>query len=81
MNHSQATRRPFQLKSFGSAQIGRLRVGIGIWLLVLTAALYELGVGGLWELSLVATAALHFVLARRSFRIARNDRDRGTTFE
>ena len=77
MNHSQATSRPFQLASLGPKQIGRVRVGIGIWMLVLTAVLYELGVGGLWELSLVAVAALHFVLARRSFRIARDHRDRG----
>lgn len=80
MNHSQSTR-PFQLRSWGPRQIGGLRVGIGIWLLVLTAVLYGAGVGGLWELSLVAIAALHFALAGRSFRIARTDHDRGMRFE
>jgi hypothetical protein len=81
MNHHQSINRVLPLRSWGPKRIARLRVAIGIWLLLLTAILYASGVGGLWELSLVGVAALHFVLAASSFRIARNDRDRGTRFQ
>jgi hypothetical protein len=77
MNQHQSIRRVLPLRSWGPTQVARLRVGIGVWLLLLTAILYASGVGGLWELSLVAVAALHFGLASRAFQIARQDGDRG----
>jgi hypothetical protein len=43
--------------------IARVRVGIGIWLLVLGAILY--GSGYWWGVLMVAPAALHFYLAYR----------------
>jgi membrane protease YdiL (CAAX protease family) len=52
-------------------QVAIVRVGVGIWLLVLTAILYGAGHGGWWEGLLVATALLHFGLAYRLVRIAR----------
>jgi hypothetical protein len=45
-------------------------VGVGIWLLLLTAILYAAGVGTQWEWLLVGIAALHFGLA---YRLVRND--------
>jgi hypothetical protein len=52
-------------------------VGVGIWLLLLTAILYSEGVGGPWEWLLVGAAALHFGLAYRLIRIAKDDSDPG----
>lgn len=77
MDHNQSLSRGFQRRSWGPKQIARLRVGIGVWLLLLTAILYSAGVGGAWELVLVAVAAVHFVLASRSVRVASTGRDRG----
>ncbi len=57
-------------------QVARLRVGIGIYLLALTAVLYGSGDGGQWAWLLAVTAALHFGLAYRLFRIARRGPDR-----
>jgi len=51
-------------------QIALLRVGVGIWLLVLTAILYSSGHGGDWGWLLVVAAAVNFGLAYRLFRIA-----------
>lgn len=42
-----------------------VRVGIGIWLVILTAILYGYGRGGWWGLLLVPSAALHFYIAYR----------------
>jgi hypothetical protein len=42
-----------------------VRVGSGIWLLVLTAILYGYGRGGWWAALLVPAATLHFYLAYR----------------
>ena len=81
MNHNQSITRASQLTSWGPKQTARVRVGIGVWLLVLTAILYAAGVGGLWEISLVAVAALHFALASRPLRIARQDRDPGMSLQ
>jgi hypothetical protein len=52
-------------------QVAWVRVGVGIWLLLLTAILYSSGHGGQWAWLLVVVAALHFGLAYRLFRIAR----------
>ncbi len=62
-------------------QVGRLRVGIGIWLLFLTSALYGDGHGGQWAWLLAVAAAVHFGLAHRSFRAARRDSGPRTRFQ
>jgi uncharacterized protein (DUF58 family) len=43
----------------------RVRIGAGVWLLVLTAILYGYGRGGWWGVLLVPTAALLFYVAYR----------------
>ena len=45
--------------------IARVRIGIGVWLLILTAVLYGYGQSGWWGLLLVPAAALHFHFAYR----------------
>jgi hypothetical protein len=45
--------------------VARVRVGVGVWLLILTAVLCGHGQGGWWGLLLVPAAALHFYLAYR----------------
>ncbi len=45
--------------------VARVRIGVGVWLLILTAVLYGYGRGGWWGLLLVPAAALHFYLAYR----------------
>jgi hypothetical protein len=45
--------------------IARMRIAIGVWLLILTAVLYSYGQSGWWGLLLVPAAALHFYLAYR----------------
>jgi hypothetical protein len=45
--------------------IARVRVGVGVWLLILTAILYGSGRGGAWGALLVPAAAAHFYLAYR----------------
>jgi hypothetical protein len=48
--------------------IARVRVGVGVWLLILTAILCGPGNAGWWGLLLLPAAALHFYLA---FRVPR----------
>jgi hypothetical protein len=43
----------------------RVRIGAGVWLLVLTAILYGHGRGGWWGVLLVPTATLLFYVAYR----------------
>jgi hypothetical protein len=76
MDSSQSIKRVFTLGPRYPQQVARLRVGIGIWLLSLTGILYGTGHAGRWGWLLLPTAALHFGLAYRLFRIARNDPDR-----
>lgn len=73
MDGDQAIKRVFKLGSRYPQQVARVRVGVGIWLLFLTAILYGSGRGGWWGWLLVVAAALHFGLAYRLFRIARKD--------
>jgi hypothetical protein len=75
MNGNQSREHVFQLRSWSHQQIARVRMGVGLWLVLLTAILYRAGVGGPWELLLIAIAALHFGLAYRLFRIAKHDPD------
>lgn len=80
MNPDQPREHVFQLRSWSHQKIAVVRVGVGIWLLVLTAILYRAGVGGPWELLLVGIAALHFGLAYRLLRIAKHDPDTNLRF-
>jgi hypothetical protein len=70
-----------QLGSRYPSQIAWLRVGIGLWLMLLTAILYSTGHGGHWAWLLLIGSALHFVLALRLFRIARRDHGRRRRFQ
>ena len=45
--------------------IARVRIAVGVWLLILTAVLYGYGHGGWWAFLLIPAAALHFYLAYR----------------
>jgi hypothetical protein len=65
MDGNQPIKRVFQLGSRHPQQVARVRVGVGIWLLVLTAILYGSGHGGQWGWLLVVGAAVHFCLAYR----------------
>jgi fatty acid desaturase len=76
MNSNRATKRVFQLGSRCQQQVARVRIGVGLWLLFLTAVLYGSGHGGQWVWLLVGAAALHFGLAYRLIRLARTDSDR-----
>ncbi len=79
MNAYQSIKRVCQLGSRYPLQVARVRVGVGIWLLFLTAWMYGSGHGGQWGWLLVVAAALHFGLAYRLFRIARKRLDRPVT--
>ncbi len=80
MNGNHSRNHVFQLRSWSHQQIAYLRVGVGVWLLLLTAIVYRAGVGGPWELLLVGAAALHFGLAYRLFRIAKDNPDASPRF-
>jgi hypothetical protein len=73
MDGYQSIKSVFQLGSRYPQPVGRVRVGVGIWLLLLTAILYGSCHGGQWGWLLLVGAALHFCLAYRLFRIARKD--------
>lgn len=79
MNAYQSIKGVFQLGSRYPLQVARVRVGVGIWLLFLTAWMYGSGHGGQWGWLLAVAAALHFGLAYRLFRIARKRLDRPVT--
>jgi hypothetical protein len=53
--------------------VARVRKGVGVWLLILTAVLYGKGQGGWWGLLLIPAAALNFYLARRVPRAIREE--------
>jgi hypothetical protein len=81
MDGYQSIKRVLHLGSRYPRQVARLRVGVGIWLLFLTAVLYGSGRGGKWGWLLPVAAGLHFGLAYRLFRIAKNDPDRHVRFQ
>jgi hypothetical protein len=81
MDGDRSIKRVFQLGSRYPRQVARVRVGVGIWLLFLTAILYGSGHGGQWGWLLVVGGALHFCLAYRLLRIARKDADRRVRFQ
>jgi hypothetical protein len=74
MNSYQTTTRVSRLGSRYPRQVAVLRIGIGIWLLVLAAGLYGIAHAGQWAWLLIPIAALHFGLAYRLFGRARRDR-------
>jgi membrane protease YdiL (CAAX protease family) len=76
MDGYRSIKRVFGLGSRRPRQVAFVRVGVGIWLLFLTAVLYGAGHGGQWGWLLAVAAALHFGLAYRLFRIARKRSDR-----
>ena len=80
MNGDQPIKRLFRLGSRSPRLVARIRVAIGIWLLLLTAILYSSDHGGRWAWLLTVAAALHFGLAIRLFRIARKDSERRISF-
>ena len=49
--------------------IARVRVGVGVWLLIMTAILYGSGRGSWWGVLLVPGAAVSFYLAYRLPRV------------
>jgi hypothetical protein len=60
--------------------VARVRRGVGVWLLILTAILYGYGQGGWWGVLLVPAAALSFYLAYRVPRaISARTNSRGAT--
>jgi hypothetical protein len=59
MDGYQSVKGVFQLGSRYPKQVARVRIGVGVWLLFLTAILYSSGKGGGWAWLLVVAAALH----------------------
>jgi hypothetical protein len=72
VNRDRSIKRVVQLGSRYPQQVARVRIGVGVWLLLLTAILYGSGHGGRWGWLLVVAAALHFGLAYRLVRIDRS---------
>ena len=56
----------------------RMRVGVGVWLLILTAILYGYDRGGWWRVLLIPTAALLFYTSYRLPRAVMQGRIRPT---
>ncbi len=81
MDSAQTIKSVVTLGSRYPRQVALVRVGVGIWLLVLTAILYNSGHASGWEWLLAATAVLHFGLAYRLFRIARKHPARDVRFQ
>ncbi|HEX4034344.1 MAG TPA: hypothetical protein VHX66_07865 [Solirubrobacteraceae bacterium] len=79
MDGYQAIKHILQLGSRHPLQVAWVRVGVGIWLLCLTAILYGSGHGGQWGWLLVVGSAVHFGLAYRLFRIAAKNAERRIT--
>jgi hypothetical protein len=72
MNVFQSIKRVCTLGNRHPRPVAYIRVACGVWLVFLTVALYGSGHGGQWAWLLAVTAVLHFGLAYRLFRIARN---------
>jgi hypothetical protein len=56
--------------------VGRIRIAVGIWLLVLTGLVFARGVSGWWAVLLLPAAGLHFYLAYRNLAYHNSHRDR-----
>jgi hypothetical protein len=71
MSDHQSSRRIFGFGSRHPQKVGFLRIAIGVYLLVLTAVLVAGGVGDPWAWVTGSFAVVHFALAYRLLRIAR----------
>jgi len=60
----------FGLRSREPRKVAVLRIGIGVYLVILTVVLAAAGVGDVWAWVTGVFAVIHFVLAYRLFRIA-----------
>jgi hypothetical protein len=72
MDVFQSIKRVFTIGNRHPQQVAYIRVACGVWLVFLAAALYASGHGGQWGWLLAVAAVLHFGLAARLFRLARN---------
>jgi hypothetical protein len=81
MDGKQSNTGVLKLGSRYPQQVAWVRVAVGIWLLLLTAILYSSGHGSQWAWLLAVTAASHFGLAYRLFRIAGKDSGRRARFQ
>ncbi len=76
MNGNQSIKRGLQAASrWHPRQVACVRVAVGVWLLIVTAMLYGSG-HGKWGWLLVPIAVLHFYLAYRLFRAAKDPESR-----
>ena len=76
MDNSHFSKHVNRLGAKHPRQVAWLRIAIGIWLLLLMAALYRFGHGvGQWAWLLAVGTAVHFGYAYRLFRFARSDSD------
>ena len=80
MHAHQATKPVSQWGATHPRRVAWLRVAIGIWLVCLMAILYATGHGYGWAWLLALVSALHFGLAYREFRVARQDPDLQVSF-
>lgn len=71
MDTYQSSRRSFGLGSRNPRKVAFLRIGIGSYLLVLTAVLTATGAGDPWAWVTGSFAVVHFALACRLLRIPR----------
>ena len=71
MSVHQFSQGSFGLRSRHPRTIGLLRIGIGIYLLVLTGVLAVVGAGEPWAWVTGTFAVVHFVLAHRLLRVAK----------
>jgi hypothetical protein len=71
MGNYQLSKGIFGLGSRHPRKVALLRIGIGVYLLALTAALVAAGVGDGWAWVTGGFAVVHFVLAHRLLGIAK----------
>ncbi len=71
MGNYQLSTRIFGLGSRHPQNVAFLRIGIGVYLLALTAILAAEGVGDPWAGVTGVFAVIHFILAYRLLRIAK----------
>jgi hypothetical protein len=70
MGNYQLSTETFGLRSRDPRKVAFLRIGIGVYLLVLTGILAAEGVGDPWAWVTGGFAVVHFIRAYRLFRIA-----------
>ena len=55
--------------------VARVRIAVGVWLLIATAMVFVRGLSGWWAVLLLPAAALHFYLAYRNLAYRNHNRD------